>query len=53
MEKKSFRACTVLLMGYFPHYHNTECYLHMNFPTVNTGMLMIIETDDSGWFIPY
>ena len=38
----------VLLMGYFPHYHNTEYYLHMNFPTVNTGMLVIIETYDSG-----
>ena len=21
---QSFRACTVLLTGYFPHYHNTD-----------------------------
>ena len=47
---KGFRACTVLLMGNFPHYRNTEYYLHMNIPAVNTRMLMIMETYDSERF---
>ena len=38
-------------MGYFPRYHNTQHYLHMNIPAVNTGMLMIIETYDGDQFI--
>ena len=44
---KGFSACTVLLMGYFPHYHNAEYYLHINIPAVNSRMLIIIETYDS------
>ena len=42
------RACAVLLMGYFPHYHNTEHYLHMNNLAVDNGILIIIKTYDSG-----
>ena len=41
---KGFRTSTVLRMSYFPHYHNTEYYLHTNIPAVNAGMLMIIKT---------
>ena len=41
---KGFRTFTVLRMSYFPHYHNTEYYLHTNIPAVNAGMLMIIKT---------
>ena len=38
--------------GLFDHYHNTEFYLHMNIPAVNSGMLMIIQTYDSDRFNP-
>ena len=41
------------VMGYFPHYHNTEFYLYMNIPAVNTGMVMTIETYHSDRFNPY
>ena len=49
---QGFRACTVLLMAHFPHYHDTEHYLHLNIPPVNVGILMIIGTYDN-WNIYY
>ena len=50
---QGFRACTVLLIGYFLYYCDTEYYFHMNIPAVNTGMLLLIETYHSDRSYPY
>ena len=43
--------CTIdVLLSSLPHYW---VLLHMNIPTINTGMLIIIKAYDNDWFIIY